>query len=83
MYFDSFRALLEMGGHGLYVWTAYGISLIVIILLLVAPYRRRKRLLAAIRAGQQREAAVAARRVPQSAVGSVSSEKESLNAPRA
>lgn len=83
MYFDSFRALLEMDGHGLYVWSAYGISLIVIALLVVAPFRRRRRLLAAIRAGQQREAAAAARRRPQSAVGSLSSEKEPLNAPRA
>jgi len=83
MYFDSFRALVEMGGHGLYVWSAYAISLVVIVLLVIAPYRRRRRLLAAIRSGQQREAAAAARRGPQAAVSGVSSKKESLNAPRA
>ena len=30
MYFESFEALLAMGGHGLYVWSAYGIAIAVL-----------------------------------------------------
>ena len=56
MYFDSIRALIEMDGHGLFVWSAYAISLTVMGVLVIAPYRRQRRLLAAIRAGQRREA---------------------------
>lgn len=74
MYFDSLRALLDMDGHGLYVWSAYGISLMVMILLVLAPFRRRRRLLVAIRASQRREAAAAARFMPQTEAGSISSE---------
>ena len=45
MYFDSFQALLTMNGHGIYVWPAYLITIMVIIAVLVAPVRRRHRLL--------------------------------------
>ena len=31
MYFESFEALLTMGGHGLYVWSAYGIAIVVLV----------------------------------------------------
>ena len=31
MYFESFEALLTMGGHGLYVWSAYGIAIAVLL----------------------------------------------------
>ena len=31
MYFESFEALLAMGGHGLYVWSAYGIAIAVLL----------------------------------------------------
>ena len=30
MYFSSFNEFLAMGGHGLYVWMAYGIFLTII-----------------------------------------------------
>jgi len=30
MYFDSFAEFLRMGMHGPYVWSAYGISLLLI-----------------------------------------------------
>jgi len=46
MYFDDVHAVLTMGGHGGYVWTAYLVSAAVIVLLLLAPLRRRKRTLA-------------------------------------
>ena len=31
MYFESFEALLAMGGHGRYVWSAYGIAIAVLL----------------------------------------------------
>ena len=31
MYFDSFAEFLRMGGHGLYVWVAYGSTLVVLL----------------------------------------------------
>jgi heme exporter protein D len=45
MYFDSLHALLAMDGHGVYVWTAYGVTGLVIAVGLLAPLRRRKRFL--------------------------------------
>lgn len=84
MYFDSLQALMEMDGHGLFVWSAYGISLIVLGVLVVAPYRRQRRLLAAIRAGQRREASADASKQTSMLSGvDPASEKESLNAPGA
>ena len=31
MYFDSFAEFLQMGNHGLYVWVAYGSTLLVLL----------------------------------------------------
>ena len=45
MYFDSFQALLTMNGHGIYVWSAYLITIVVIMAVLIAPVRRSNRLL--------------------------------------
>ena len=41
MQFDSLAALWQMGGHGLYVWSAYGISLLVLLVNALLPGRRR------------------------------------------
>jgi len=30
MFFDSFGAFLEMGGHGFYVWLSFGLTLLLI-----------------------------------------------------
>ena len=45
MYFDSLDALLQMDGHGAYVWSAYAITLVVIVFMLLLPARRKKRFL--------------------------------------
>ncbi len=37
MKFDSLQAFLEMGGYGLYVWSAYGITLIVFAYSIIRP----------------------------------------------
>ena len=42
MYFDSFDALIAMDGHGVFVWTAYAVTLLILALLVVAPMRRRR-----------------------------------------
>ena len=42
MYFESVSAALHMAGHGVYVWTAYAITVAVITGLLVLPLRREK-----------------------------------------
>ncbi len=53
MYFDSLAAALSMDGHGGYVWTAYGICLVVLAVILLAPRRRQKRFLRQL-AGEQK-----------------------------
>jgi len=45
MYFDSWSALFSMDGHGVYVWSAYLISLSVLALLVWWPLSRNKRFL--------------------------------------
>jgi len=37
MYFDSFSAFIDMGGHGLYVWLCYGIATCVLLFNIVSP----------------------------------------------
>lgn len=43
MVFDSLSAAWEMGGHGSFVWSAYGLTLVVLLYLIVAPARRYQR----------------------------------------
>lgn len=42
MYFDSWTGFLEMGGHGFYVWSAYGVAFLVIAYNLLASIRARR-----------------------------------------
>jgi len=59
MYFDSLHALLTMDGHGAYVWTAYGVTILVIVAALCAPLRRRRRFLLQLGAELKRAQGVA------------------------
>lgn len=43
MYFDSLQAVLQMDGHGAYVWAAYAITCVVLLSMLLAPRRRQRR----------------------------------------
>jgi heme exporter protein D len=43
--FESFSDFLAMGKHGLYVWTAFGVSLAVLALNVVLPILARRRYL--------------------------------------
>lgn len=38
------REFLEMGGYALYVWPAYGLTLVVLVLNVVIPWQRERRL---------------------------------------
>ena len=57
MSFDSFSAFLSMGGHGLYVWLAYGITAIVLLANLLWPGRVRAAFVRAEKRVQNRHAA--------------------------
>jgi len=45
MYFDNFSEFLAMGGHGLYVWIAYGLTAVIFIFNLITPIFKRKRII--------------------------------------
>lgn len=44
MQFSSVSELLYMGGHGIYVWLAFGLSFLVLATLLVLPALKTKQL---------------------------------------
>jgi heme exporter protein D len=46
MYFDSFWAALAMDGHGVYVWSAYFITLVAVSSILILPKIRERKMLA-------------------------------------
>ena len=46
---------LSMGGYAAYVWSSFGISLVVLVLNIVLPIRREKQLLHSIKKKLQRE----------------------------
>ena len=45
MSFDSFSAFVDMGGHGLYVWSAYAITVVVLGYNIVKPMLMRKNII--------------------------------------
>lgn len=45
MSFASFSEFLAMGTHGVFVWSAYGISLVILALNVVLPILARRRYL--------------------------------------
>lgn len=55
MYFDSLHALLQMDGHGPYVWSAYAITAATLVVLIVMPLRRKQRQLRELRSQYRRE----------------------------
>jgi heme exporter protein D len=53
--FHSITEFLAMGGHGVYVWSAYGIALAVLVGLVAQPLRRSRAILEAVRQAVARE----------------------------
>lgn len=49
MYFDSVADALAMGGHGVFVWGAYGITFLIVFLVLLRPVMSIRALNASIR----------------------------------
>jgi heme exporter protein D len=45
----------HMGGYAFYVWTSYGLALIVLLVNVVAPLRQRRKLLADLARRERRE----------------------------
>jgi len=45
MNFDSFSAFIDMGGHGLYVWSAYAVTLVVFVYNITRPILMRKQVI--------------------------------------
>ncbi|MFT5691157.1 MAG: heme exporter protein D [Oceanicoccus sp.] len=43
MQFDSFSALIAMDGHGVYVWSVYGITFVILMLLIINPLLKNRR----------------------------------------
>ena len=50
---DALVDFVTMGGHGLYVWLAYGIGFAVLGALGIRPFVVRRRLIAGARAGRR------------------------------
>jgi heme exporter protein D len=44
----SLNEFIHMGGYGFYVWTSYGIALVVLLANIIIPARQRRKLLADI-----------------------------------
>lgn len=57
MAFESFADFIAMGKHGPYVWSAYGITLVVVVANIVAPILRRKGVIEDIKRKAKREQA--------------------------
>ena len=55
MAFSSFSEFLAMGGHSLYVWTAYGIGAAVIAYNVLSPSRLKKKLILEQKRRERRE----------------------------
>ena len=57
MAFETFADFMAMGKHGPYVWSAYGITLLVVVANILAPIIRRKGLVGEIKRKAKREQA--------------------------
>ncbi len=57
MQFNSFDEIVQMGGHGAFVWAAYAIAAVTLIALIVLPLRRQHRFFAEQFASERRRTA--------------------------
>ena len=55
MAFDSLSAFLAMGGHGVYVWASWGITLLLLVATVVHARVERRALLRDLRRRARRE----------------------------
>jgi heme exporter protein D len=45
----SWSEFISMGGYGVYVWSAYGFTIVVLVINVIIPIRRRSTVLRALR----------------------------------
>ena len=55
MYFENIAALINMDGHGVYVWTSVAVTLAVMLWLVIAPLISQGRLLKEVSRDIQRQ----------------------------
>ena len=55
MQFSSFSELIQMGGQGIFVWSSYGITLLVIAINVLSPLLRQRALRKEIKHSINRE----------------------------
>lgn len=55
MHFETLADFIAMGTHGPYVWSAYGLTLLVVVINLVAIVRQRTHTLETIRQKLKRQ----------------------------
>ena len=55
MFFDSVADFFNMGGHGLYVWSSYGIFALVFVINFLSPMLTRKNVIKNIERQMRRE----------------------------
>ncbi len=66
MFFESFNDFVAMGGHGLYVWLAYAIGLVIIVFNVASPILRKRTFIAEYKRRLLRERQLAERRQSES-----------------
>ncbi|MCP5206577.1 MAG: heme exporter protein CcmD [Hahellaceae bacterium] len=55
MSFESLQDFIAMGGHGPFVWTCYGVTILIIFYNIVQPIIRRKDVLKRLNRNLKRE----------------------------
>lgn len=55
MQFSDLEAFFAMGGHGLYVWLAYGIGFVVFLVAAINPVLQKKRIIKELKQLQRRQ----------------------------
>lgn len=62
LYFDSWSAFFNMGGHAFYVWLAYIVSIIVIIGLVIQSKAEKRQILRAVQQENARQQRIQAQK---------------------
>jgi heme exporter protein D len=52
----SWSEFFNMGGYAFYVWTSYGLALLMLVVNIVSPLLERKRVIARVKRAIKREA---------------------------
>jgi heme exporter protein D len=55
MYFDSLSSAMHMDGHGVFVWSAYFIAILVMSYLVIQPMRKEKQVIRQLQSALKRQ----------------------------